>query len=119
MRGKQASNRPVEGDIKYNNPLITRLTNHLMERGKKSLAQRLVYGAFEVIQKKSGKDPVAVFDEAMRNIAPAVEVKSRRIGGANYQIPVEVRGHRRETLAMRWIIDAARSRKGPMRETLA
>jgi small subunit ribosomal protein S7 len=91
-----------------------------MTRGKKSVAERVLYDCFDIIQEKSKKDPLEVFNLAMKNVSPVVEVKSRRIGGANYQIPVEVRGDRRQALAMRWIIGAAQSRKGkPMREKLA
>ncbi len=112
MRGKPAVRRQVKPDIRYNNQLLTRFVNQVMERGKKNTAERIVYDALDCAAQKSGKDPLAIFEEAMRNIAPTVEVRSRRVGGANYQIPVEVRGNRRETLAMRWIIGAARSKKG-------
>jgi len=91
-----------------------------MRRGKKSTAERVVYGALELIKEKSKKDPLDVFDQAIKNASPVVEVKARRVGGANYQIPVEVKGERRTALAMRWIIKAARDRKGkPMHEKLA
>jgi small subunit ribosomal protein S7 len=84
--------------------------NAIMTSGKKSVAERIVYGAFEQISKKSGKDPLEVFSSAMNNVRPLVEVKSRRVGGANYQVPVEVRPSRRSALAMRWVRDAARKR---------
>jgi len=91
-----------------------------MERGKKTVAQSIVYGALEIVKEKSKQDPLAVFDAAMKNVAPILEVKSKRVGGANYQIPVEVRGERRIALAMRWLIGAAKTKKGrPMREKLA
>ncbi len=120
MRGKPAPKRTILPDSKYQNLLVARFINHVMERGKKSTAQDIVYGALAIAQKKSGKEPMQIFDEAMKTVAPSVEVKSRRIGGANYQIPIEVRGHRRETLAMRWIIGAARAKRGRgMAEKLA
>jgi small subunit ribosomal protein S7 len=91
-----------------------------MTRGKKSVAERVLYDCFDIIAEKTKKDPLEVFNLAMKNVSPVVEVKSRRIGGANYQIPIEVKGDRRQALAMRWIIGAAQSRKGrPMREKLA
>jgi len=120
MRGKPAPKRDVQPDLRYHNVMVARFISHVLQRGKKRLAEQIVYGAFDRIQKKSGKDPLGIFEEAMRIIAPTVEVKSRRIGGANYQIPIEVRGFRRETLAMRWIIDAARNRSAKsMEEALA
>lgn len=120
MRGKPAPKRNIPPDLKYNNATVARFVNHVLQRGKKRTAERVVYDAFDIIKAKTNKDPVAVFEEAMRVIAPTVEVKSRRIGGANYQIPVEVRGNRREALAMRWIIGAARGRKSKsMAEGLA
>lgn len=120
MRGKAAPKRDIAPDPKYHNVVVARFVNHLMERGKKTTAERILYDAFAVMQEKSGKDPLTMFEEAMRNVSPSVEVKSRRVGGANYQIPIEVRGFRRETLAMRWIIGAARSKKGrAMAEKLA
>ncbi|MFH1171748.1 MAG: 30S ribosomal protein S7 [bacterium] len=120
MRGKPAPKRDIQPDLRFNNATVSRFMNHVLRRGKKRTAERVVYGAFDIIKAKTQKDPIAVFEEAMKIIAPTVEVKSRRIGGANYQIPVEVRGFRRETLAMRWIIDAARNRKSKsMAEGLA
>jgi len=120
MRGKPAPKRNIQPDLRYSNAMVARFINHVLQRGKKRTAERIVYGAFDIIKQKTGKDPLAVFEEAMKVIAPTIEVKSRRIGGANYQIPVEVRGFRRETLAMRWIIDASRNRKSKsMAEGLA
>ncbi len=120
MRGKAASRRALTLDSKFNSTLIEKFINHVMQRGKKSVAQKIVYGAFAIIQEKSKQDPLTVFDAAMKNVAPILEVKSRRIGGANYQIPIEVRSDRRIALAMRWIIDAAANKKGkPMPEKLA
>ena len=120
MRGKQAPKRKIAPDHKFNSILIARFINQIMRRGKKSIAEKVVYSAFDVISEKTKQDPLQIFEQAIKNIAPGVEVRSRRIGGANYQIPVEVRGARRETLAFRWIIEAARARKGkPMHQRMA
>jgi small subunit ribosomal protein S7 len=97
-------------DPKYHNVEVSKFVNVLMTGGKKSVAERIIYGAMQQIEKKTGKDPVEVFTQAMANIRPVVEVKSRRVGGANYQVPVEVRSVRRSALAMRWLRDAARKR---------
>lgn len=119
MRGKQAPKRKRLPDYKYTSIMISRFINQIMRRGKKSVAEKVVYSAFDFIQEKTKNDPLSVFEQAMKNVAPSVEVRSRRIGGANYQIPVEVRGDRKEALAFRWIIGAARSKKGkPMHERL-
>lgn len=107
-------------DAKYGSTIVAKFINQIMYGGKKSTAQRVVYGAFDLIAEKTGKDALEVFDQALKNISPNVEVKSKRIGGANYQIPIEVRMPRKVTLAIRWILEAARSRKGkPMMEKLA
>lgn len=120
MRGKQSPKRGINPDLKYNSIIIAKFINHVMRRGKKSTAERVVYNSFDLIKKKIKRDPREVFSQAIKNASPVVEVRVRRIGGANYQIPVEVKGERRTTLAMRWIIDAAKNRKGkPMREKLA
>ncbi|MBU0613015.1 30S ribosomal protein S7 [Patescibacteria group bacterium] len=120
MRGKQAPKRVIQPDLKYNSVVIAKFINLIMTRGKKSVAERVLYDSFDIIQQKTKKDPLEVFNQAMKNVSPVVEVKSRRIGGANYQIPIEVKGDRRSALAMRWIITAAQSRKGrPMREKLS
>lgn len=111
MRGKQAPRRTIDPDTQYNSVPVSRFINQVMRDGKKSTAQRLVYHAFALIKERSGKEPLEVFEQALRNVEPSVEVKSRRIGGANYQIPIEVRGNRRETLAMRWLILGAKGRK--------
>lgn len=109
MRGKKAPRRKIEPDLIYNNRLITKLINRLMKGGKKFLAEKIVYDALEAI-KKQGSNPLEVFEEAIKNVSPKVEVRPRRIGGASYQVPVEVRGERRESLAIRWLAEAARSR---------
>ncbi|PIS42278.1 MAG: 30S ribosomal protein S7 [Candidatus Kerfeldbacteria bacterium CG08_land_8_20_14_0_20_40_16] len=120
MRGKKAPKRKIQPDFKYSSIIIAKFINHIMRRGKKSTAERIVYGALDTIKEKIKKDPLDVFDQAIKNVSPVVEVKARRIGGANYQIPVEVKGERRTTLAMRWIIKAAKEKKGkPMQEKLA
>jgi len=120
MRGKRAPKRKIQPDLKYDSVNIAKFINQVMRRGKKSTAERIVYNSFATLQQRTKKDPLEVFDQAIKNVSPVVEVKARRIGGANYQIPIEVRGDRRLALAMRWIIKAARDRKGkPMQEKLA
>lgn len=120
MRGKQAQIRQLPGDEKYGNPLVTKLINYVMLDGKKVTAQKIVYNAFEIAEKELNKPAMEIFDEVLKNIVPSVEVRSRRVGGANYQIPTPVRGNRRYALAYRWLLAAARSRKGkPMAERLA
>ncbi len=109
-RRREVPKRVVLPDPKYGNQEVSKFMNAIMNAGKKSVAERIVYGAFEQISKKSGKDPLEVFSGALNNIRPVVEVKSRRVGGANYQVPVEVRPSRRTALAMRWLRDAARKR---------
>lgn len=111
MRGKPASKRKINPDLKYRSVVVSKLINQVMRRGKKSLAENIVYFAFDYIKQKTNRDPLEVFDQAMKNLAPYVEVKGRRIGGANYQVPEEVRGERRLTLALRWLIAAAKSKK--------
>ncbi|MBU2036804.1 30S ribosomal protein S7 [Patescibacteria group bacterium] len=119
MRRKRNYKREILPDPKFQNVVVARFINRLMTRGKKSTAQRVLYDAFDIIAKQQ-KDPMQVFDEAIKNISPAVEVKSKRVGGANYQVPREVRGERKLTLALRWIIDGSRAKKGkPMAARLA
>ena len=102
--------RDVLADPIYNNKVVTKLINNIMLDGKKGVAQKIVYGAFERVAAETGKDAVEVFEEAMNNIMPVLEVKARRIGGSNYQIPVEVRPERRTTLGLRWLVSYARLR---------
>lgn len=109
MRGKRAEKRKLLPDPIYNNRLITRFINRLMLDGKKTVAQKIVYGALEDLKEK-GKDPVETFETAIRNVSPKVEVRPRRVGGASYQIPVEVKGDRREALSIRWLLSAAKTR---------
>lgn len=112
MRGKQAVKRSIAADPKFNSTIIAKLINMVMKGGKKSVAQGVVYGALQIISDQTKQDPLDVFELALKNVSPVVEVRSRRIGGANYQVPVEVRASRRLTLGLRWLIEAARSRKG-------
>src|SRR6476660_5562340 len=109
-RRREIPKREILPDPKYISQDVAKFVNVLMTRGKKSVAERMVYGAFEQIAKKANKDPLEIFSTALSNIRPMVEVKSRRVGGANYQVPVEVRSVRRTALAMRWLRDAARKR---------
>lgn len=109
-RRREVPKRDILPDPKFGNVEVSKFVNVIMTSGKKSVAERIVYGAFDVISKKSGKDPVEVFALAINNVKPVVEVKSRRVGGANYQVPVEVRPSRRLALSMRWIREAARKR---------
>ncbi|MBI5465754.1 MAG: 30S ribosomal protein S7 [Candidatus Kerfeldbacteria bacterium] len=121
MRGKkQAPHRLIAPDPRYQSATVAKFVNRLMERGKKTVARKVVYQAFDLVAEKTKQDPRDIFDLALKNAAPQVEVKGRRVGGANYQVPIEVRGDRRQALAMRWIIEAARSKKGqPMHQKLA
>ena len=120
MRGKKAPKRKINPDPKYNRTDIAKFINYIMKCGKKTVAQKIVYGAFEIIKAKAGKDPLQIFDQAMKKVGPTVEVRGKRVGGANYQVPFPVRDERRLTLATRWILDAARKLKGkPMAEKLA
>ena len=109
-RRREVPKREILADPKFHNTDVAKFINVLMTRGKKSVAERILYGALDQIRKRSGKDPLEVFNQAVTNVKPMVEVKSRRVGGANYQVPVEVRPVRRVALAMRWLRDAARSR---------
>ena len=109
-RRHAAEKREVLPDAKYGDLVLSKFMNSLMLDGKKSAAERIVYGAFEAIEKKSGQDPLKTFHEAIDNVKPSVEVRSRRVGGATYQVPVEVRPARRQALAIRWIVDMARKR---------
>lgn len=121
MRRKVKSTHAVAPDMKYDSEMLARFTNAIMWDGKKSVARSLVYSAFDEIKKRDESlDPLVVFDSAISNVSPTIEVRSRRVGGANYQVPTEVRPARRRLLAFKWIIDAARGVKGkPMPEKLA
>ena len=120
MRRKLKNKRKIVPDLKYGSPEVSKLINYIMERGKKSIATKIVYNAFDDIKSETKLEPVEVFQEALRNTSPSVEVRSKRVGGANYQVPREVRIERRLMLALRWIIEAAKSKKGsPMHKRLA
>ena len=120
MRRRKADRRKIEPDVRYNNVKIQTFINHVLKRGKKRVAATLVYDALEIMSEKTGKDPVELFEQAIQNASPRMEVRPRRIGGATYQIPMEVPTHRQFTLATRWLLEAARSRKGqPFDECLA
>lgn len=109
-RRREVKKREVLPDPKYNSKLIAKFINHVMRQGKKSVAERIVYGALDLIAQRTNKDPLEVFHQALENVRPVIEVKSRRVGGATYQVPVEVRPERRDALAMKWIISYARQR---------
>ena len=109
-RRRVAAKRDILPDPKFGNVTLAKFMNHVMVSGKKSVAERIVYGALDIVEERLKKSPVEVFEEALDNVAPLVEVKSRRVGGATYQVPVEVRPSRRIALAMRWLVDYARSR---------
>jgi len=107
-----AQKRQVLPDPRYNSRTMARFVNKIMERGKKSVAEHIVYGAFDIVQNKTGKDPMEVFTQALNNAMPLVEVRPRRVGGATYQVPMEVRPDRRQAMGMRWLIQFARQRPG-------
>ncbi len=112
--------RDVLPDPLYNSKVVTKLINNIMYDGKKGVAQKIVYDAFEIVKEKTGKDPVEAFNEAMENIMPSLEIKARRVGGATYQVPMEVRPERRQTLGLRWITLYSRNRgEKTMKERLA
>ena len=112
--------RDVLADPIYNSKMVTRLVNSVMLDGKKGVAQKIVYGAFEIVQEKTGKEPLEVFEQAMENVMPSLEVKARRVGGATYQVPMEVRPARRQTLGLRWLTAYSRARsERTMAERLA
>ena len=120
MRKRRATKRDVLPDALYKSKVVTKLINQIMQDGKKGTAQRIVYDAFDMIKEKTGEDAMVVFERAMTNIKPALEVKSRRVGGANYQVPVEVKADRAQALAFRWLAQYARLRNGhSMAENLA
>ena len=119
-RRGRVTKRDVLPDPLYNSKLVTRLINNIMLDGKKGVAQKIVYGAFDIVKEKTGKDPLEAFEQAMENIMPVLEVKARRVGGATYQVPMEVRPERRQTLGLRWITSYSRARnEKTMKERLA
>lgn len=120
MRGKQAPRRDIEGDSKYNDINIAKFINYVMLDGKKTTAEKIVYGAFDIIKEKAKQDPRHIFNKAIKKVSPLVEVRGKRVGGANYQVPFQVRGERRYFLACNWMIKAADDRRGrSMAEKLA
>ena len=120
MRKRRATKRDVLADPIYNSKVVTKLVNHIMKDGKKGTAQNIIYDAFDIVKEKTGEEAMVVFEKAMNNIKPALEVKSRRVGGANYQVPVEVKPDRAQALAFRWLAQYARIRNGhSMAENLA
>ena len=112
MRGKPAPKRKIKPDVKYNQENISKLINYIMERGKKETAKKIMYDAIDIISLKTKQDALEVFDQAIRNVCPSVEIRGKRVGGANYQVPVAVRPERSFTLGCRWLITAAKARKG-------
>ncbi len=120
MRKRQAEKREVLADPIYNSKMVTKLINGIMLDGKKGIAQNILYNAFDIVREKTGKDPLEVFNTAFDNVIPALEIRSRRVGGSNYSVPTEIRDERKQALALRWIIQYARSRNGKtMAENLA
>jgi len=119
-RNKKRNKRIILPDAVYNNVMVQKLINQVMRRGKKTIARKIVYGAFDIIKEKTKKEPLEIFEKAIKNASPLLEIKPKRVGGATYQVPREVKGDRQMTLAMRWIIQAAKSKKGKaMKEKLA
>lgn len=110
MRGKRAPKRTIAPDELYQSRIVTRLINRVMRQGKKTIAQKHAYRAFDLVKEKTKKDPLEVFQDALENVKPRMEVRPRRVGGASYQVPIPVRGERRESLAIRWLIQAARAK---------
>lgn len=120
MRKKRNYKREYQPDIKYGSVTVQRFINAIMKQGRKNVAEKIMYDAFDILQKETKQEPIAIFEKAMENVSPLLEVTTRRIGGANYQVPQEVRPERKFTLSVRWIIDAARKKtKKTMAERLA
>lgn len=120
MRGKPAAKRKIQGDPMYNDTDIAKFVNYIMQDGKKSVAEKIVYRCFDIIKEETKQDPRHIFSKALKQVSPLLEVRGRRIGGANYQIPYQVRGDRRFVLGCRWLIAAAKLKKGkPLAERIA
>jgi len=116
----KSKRHPVSPDPKYDNVTVSKFINQIMRKDKKTIARKVVYGAFDIIKEKTKKEPLEVFETALENVAPKIEVKSKRVGGATYQVPIEVKGNRKMALSMIWIITGAKKKKGSsMRERLA
>ena len=119
-RRKKIRKRIKLPDVKYNSILVSDFINHIMKRGKKNAARKIMYDSFDILKKETKEEPLKVFEKAVDNVSPLLEVKPRRVGGATYQIPMEVKGERKVSLAIRWILKAARAKKGePMKKKLA
>ena len=112
MRRNTAPTRPVTPDPRFNSRLVSKFINNVMKNGKKSTAERIVYGAFSQVEERSGRQGIEIFEQAVRNVTPVIEVKPRRVGGATYQVPIDIRSERRQALALRWLLNAARTRGG-------
>ena len=112
MRKRRAEKRDVLPDSIYNSKVVTKLINQIMQDGKKGTAQKILYEAFDIVEKKTNRPAIEVYEEALKNVTPALEVKSRRVGGANYQVPIEVSDDRGQALALRWIVNYAKNRSG-------
>lgn len=119
MRGKRAKKRTIQPDPKYRSRTVAKFINKVMLRGQKETARKLVYGTLDIVKEETAKEPLEVFEQALKNTSPLLEVRSRRIGGATYQVPTEISPDRRETLAMRWILKATRAGKGSFSKILA
>ncbi|MEZ4504082.1 MAG: 30S ribosomal protein S7 [Dehalococcoidia bacterium] len=120
MRRTQAPKRPVAPDPRFQSRTVTKFTNNLMRDGKKSVAERIMYDALDIVEQRTGRRGIDIFEQAIRNVTPVIEVKPRRVGGATYQVPIDIRTERRQSLALRWLINAARARGGrSMAERLA
>ncbi len=119
-RKREVTRRPIVPDPIYGKPMVTKFINVIMTRGKKSVAERIMYGALDLVQKRTKQDPIVVFEKALENVKPVIEVKSRRVGGSTYQVPVEVRSERRVSLGIRWLVQFSRKRpEKSMAERLA
>ena len=117
---RKIKRRTTDPDLVYNDAIVAKFINYIMKKGKKTVARKIVYGAFNILKEKTKKEPLEVFEQAIKNTTPFLEVRPRRIGGATYQVPMEVRGDRKLALSMRWLIKAAKSKKGkPMKDRLA
>ena len=112
MRRNKAVLRPVVPDPRFNSAVVSKFVNNVMKNGKKSVAEKIVYGAFEEAGQRSGSQGIDIFEQAVRNVTPVIEVRPRRVGGATYQVPIDIRGERRQALALRWLLQAARTRNG-------
>ena len=112
MRRNTAPTRPVTPDPRFNSRLVSKFINNVMKNGKKSTAERIVYEAFSQVEERSGRQGIEIFEQAIRNVTPVIEVKPRRVGGATYQVPIDIRSERRQALALRWLLNAARTRGG-------